>query len=78
MKKLIPLLALIALSSCKHCYQCTVTYTTSGPYGGTSTSSTEFCGTNKEKTQYEKAGTSTSTASSGGVTVTSTTRTLCH
>lgn len=79
MKYLLSLAAVILLASCEKCYQCTtsVTYTPSS-VGGNAVSHHEFCGTKKEKENHEKEGTSTTTASSGGVTVTQRSVTGCN
>lgn len=78
MKKTIIVVALlIALSSCKHCYQCTYSqHTIIAPQvsGQMTYVSSEFCGTKKEVEAYTKAG--TNTAKSGNVTII--TKTQCR
>lgn len=80
MKQLI-IISLMAISfaSCKKCYTCstTVTYYPASA-GGTSTSTTQFCGTAKQKDEYVKSGTSTTHATSGGVSVTVISTTTCE
>ncbi len=75
MKKTIIVVALlIALSSCKHCYQCKYSQETIiAPQvsGQVTFVTSEFCGTKKERDAYIKAG--TSTAKSGNVTIKTTT-----
>jgi hypothetical protein len=84
MKKIFFLsIAIISFSSCKKCYQCTIIVkTTTTPnlpsansYG---ISTTEFCGTNKEKDEFVKGGTMTTTAYSGNVKVVQETKTTCQ
>ena len=65
---LLPLLILFA--SCEKCYQCTYSQQTiQAPSisGNITRVNSEFCGTKKEKADYEKAG--TSTARHGNITV---------
>ncbi len=71
MKKLI-ILAIVAMgfTSCEKCYQCTYRQVTSPQVSQPVISTSEFCGTEKEKDAFEKAG--SSKATSGGVTVTTT------
>jgi hypothetical protein len=80
MKLLFSLLAigLLFLTGCRQCYQCTTNVTTSGPGGGFTQSTTEFCGTPKQVEEYEKSGTTYTTATSGGVTITQRTTTSCR
>lgn len=77
MKKLLILL-LIAIISCNDdkdeeaCYECTVLMQTTGSgINTTATSKINQCGLTKEEADnMEKAGTNTTTSSSGGITVT--------
>lgn len=79
------LIAIMALSlaSCekKRCYQCTVTvtYTPTGYGLGGATANTSMCDvTEDQMREYERMGTKTTTASSGGVTVTEKITTVCR
>lgn len=84
MKKALLLLIIAAGLSCKkesekkYCWKCTtkVTYTPSTVGTGTSTST--VCDMSEEdKEKYEKAGSQTTTSSSGGYTVTMKSTTTC-
>lgn len=71
-------IALLGLASCRKCETCTTTITTDAPgtvYDQTSTSTSEVCGSD-EINAIE--GTTSSTATSGGVTVTTTYVTTCQ
>ncbi len=70
-------------TSCKRCYQCTVKYNqTTSPtnlgLNSNSTTTTEFCGTQKEKEAFIKSGNSTTTSNSGNITVTMRITTTCN
>jgi hypothetical protein len=74
MKKILLLMFVsLCIISCKKCYQCTTTQTTtpSSSFLPNTTVQTEFCGTAKEMNEYESAG--TTTATSGNITVKNTT-----
>jgi len=67
------------MPSCKKCVTCTTTVTTDAPgtiNDNTAQASSEVCGTSSEIDAAE--GTTTSTASQGGVTVTITEKTTCQ
>lgn len=49
MKTLIPIIAILALSSCKKCYVCTFS-------NGATITHSEFCGTKKQKEHHELVG----------------------
>lgn len=73
---------LLTSSSCKRCYQCTIKYeqtTTPTTIGmnSSSTTTTEFCGTLKEKEAYVASGTTNTTSSSGNISVRVKTTTTC-
>ncbi len=87
MKTKFLLLFIVVLSflntSCKRCYQCTVKYQqTATPstlgMNSNSTTTTEFCGTQKEKEAFIKSGNSTTTSNSGNITVTVRITTSCN
>jgi hypothetical protein len=70
-------------TACKKCYQCrtTMTTTTNPSYVGSNTntnSTSEFCGTESQMLDWEKAGTSFTTATAGTVTVSQKTTTSCN
>lgn len=79
---LIAIVVVVALSSCKKCYKCKTTVY----YSGTSTtqptsSSSDFqeCFTNeRKKNEYQHAHSSTTTATSGNVTIHQTVVTSCN
>jgi|JI10StandDraft_1071094.scaffolds.fasta_scaffold10808_5 hypothetical protein len=76
MKKLIAIAFILALCSCKKCYQCFTTsigYRVDGSIYGQSTSESNFCGTNFEKTKHEKENTHTVPGQSNSKLVTQTT-----
>ena len=86
MKTKFLLLFIVVLSflntSCKRCYTCTIKYdqTATPTFVGmnsSSTTTTEFCGTLKEKEAYEKSGTTTTESKSGNITVRVRTTTTC-
>jgi hypothetical protein len=83
MKKLIILsLSILSLSSCEKCYQCAVVITsTSTPnlpsFNSYASSVTDFCGTNKEKEAFVRAGNITTTSKSGNYTIVQKTITSC-
>lgn len=85
MKKLSLLLFVAAGISCKKeanqkfCWKCITTVTmTPSSVGGSGTSTTTVCDMNEaDKDKYEKAGTQTTTSSSGGYTVTMKSTTKC-
>jgi hypothetical protein len=56
------ILMIVAFASCKKCYTCTST-TTSSPFGTTHKQDSEYCG--KDVDSYEQSNTMTSTDSSG-------------
>lgn len=71
-------IALLGLASCKKCATCKTKITTSAPgtlYDSYSESSANVCGTSKEIDAVE--GTIISTATQGGVTVTTVQETTC-
>ena len=75
----IAVIALLGLASCKKCVTCTTVVTTDAPgtiNDQTSQASTEVCGTSSEIADVE--GTTTSTATQGGITVTVTEKTTCR
>lgn len=84
MKKItIIAISVLSLASCKKCYKCTISVTTTvTPYvqgaNASGFSTTEFCGTNKEKDSYVKAGTSTITSYSGAYKSVQVTKTSCQ
>jgi len=71
-------IALLGLASCRKCENCTTKVTTDAPgtiYDNTATSTAEVCGSDEIRAAE---GTVTSTATSGSVTVTTTSVTTCQ
>jgi hypothetical protein len=80
------LITLIA-TSCEKCYECTIdssttTYPKVSSMNTTTTSTVDFCGTNREKEDYERQGTVTTKSNakttSGNIEVTVKTTTTCQ
>lgn len=83
MKKLILAIAILGFASCKKCFDCTTTITYKSNVGSTALpknaeSRTTYCAKSSEIAEYEKQGTSTTTAKLGTVTITEYIKTTCE